>query len=117
MQLIIPQFKRYIVRSPKDGQFFFGILLNVWKRCLDHITNPYPINTLRPRQNGRHFADDIFKCIFLNENVLIPIKISLKYVPKGPNNNIPALFQIMAWRRLGGKPLSEQYMRRPTSMS
>ena len=27
------------------------------------------IITLRPRQNGRHFADDIFKCIFLNENV------------------------------------------------
>ena len=26
------------------------------------------LNTLRPRQNGRHFADDIFKCIFLNEN-------------------------------------------------
>ena len=27
------------------------------------------INTLRPGQNGRHFADDILKCIFLNENV------------------------------------------------
>ena len=27
------------------------------------------INTLRPRQNGRDFADDIIKCIFLNENV------------------------------------------------
>ena len=26
-------------------------------------------NTLRPRQDGRHFPDDIFKCIFLNENV------------------------------------------------
>ena len=39
------------------------------------------INTLRPRQNGRHFADDIFECIFLNENVCIPIKISLKFVP------------------------------------
>ena len=26
-------------------------------------------NTLRPRQNGRYFADDIFKCILLNENV------------------------------------------------
>ena len=41
------------------------------------------LNTLRPRQNGRHFADDIFKCIFLNENVWIPIEISLKFVPKG----------------------------------
>ena len=48
-------------------------------------------NTLRPRQNGRHFADDIFKCIFLNENVWIPIEISLKFVPKGPVDNIPAL--------------------------
>ena len=48
-------------------------------------------NTLRPRQNGRHFADDILKCIFLNENVWIPIAISLKFVPKGPIDNIPAL--------------------------
>ena len=68
------------------------------------------VNTLRPRQNGRHFADDIFKCIFLNENVLIPIKISLKFVPKGPINNIPALVLIMAWRRPGHKPLSEPMM-------
>ena len=41
--------------------------------------------------NGRHFSDDIFKCIFLNENVFISIKISLKFVPKGQINNIPAL--------------------------
>ena len=49
------------------------------------------INTLRLRQNGRHFPDDIFKCIFLNENVLILIKISLKFVPKGQIHNIRAL--------------------------
>ena len=47
-------------------------------------------NSLRPRQNGRHFPDDTFKHIFLNENVRISIKISLKFVPKGPINNIPA---------------------------
>ena len=41
--------------------------------------------------NGRHFPDDIFKCIFLNGNVLISIKFSLKFVPKGQMNNIPAL--------------------------
>ena len=52
---------------------------------------PHCFNTLRPRQNGRHFADDILKCIFLNENVWIPIEISLKFVPKGPIDNIPAL--------------------------
>ena len=64
-------------------------------------------NTLRPRPNGRHFPDDIFKWIFLNENECISIKISLKLVPRGPISNIPALVQIMAWRRSGDKPLSE----------
>ena len=64
-------------------------------------------NTQRPRQNGRHFADDTFKCIFLKENVWIPITIWLGFVPKGPINNIQALVQIMAWRRSGDKPLSE----------
>ena len=67
-------------------------------------------NTLRPRQDGRHFPDDIFKCIFLYENVLISIKISLKFVPKSPIDNIPALVQIMAWRRPGDKQLSEPMM-------
>ena len=68
------------------------------------------VNTLRPRQNGRHFADDTFNRIFVNENVRISIEFSLKFVPKGPINNIPALVQIMAWRRLGDKPLSEPVM-------
>ena len=54
------------------------------------------INTFRPRQDGRHFPDDIFNYIFLNENAWISIKISLKFVPKGPVNNIPSSVQIMA---------------------
>ena len=67
--------------------------------------------TVRPRRNEQHFAGDIFKRIFFNENVWISIKkISLKFVPKGPINNIPALVQIMAWRRSGDKPLSEPMM-------
>ena len=64
-------------------------------------------NTLRPRQNGHHFPDDTFKRIFLNENIRISTQISLKFVPKGPINNVRALVQIMAWRRPGDKPLSE----------
>ena len=60
--------------------------------------------------NGRCFADDIFKWIFLNKSVWIPIRISLKFVPNGPINKIPALVQIMAWRRPGDKPLSEPIM-------
>ena len=67
-------------------------------------------NTLRPRQNGRHFADDIFKCIFLNENVWISLNISLNFAPRFRINNIPALLQIMAWRRSGDKPISKPMM-------
>ena len=69
-------------------------------------------NTSRPRQNGRHFPDDIFKCIFLNENVWISIRILSKFVPQGPINIIPSLVQIMAWCRPGDKPLSETMMPR-----
>ena len=39
------------------------------------LANTEHLNTLRPREDGRHFPDDIFKCIFLNENVYISIKI------------------------------------------
>ena len=35
---------------------------NIMYNCNAH-------NTLGPKQDGRHFPDDIFKCIFLNENV------------------------------------------------
>ena len=51
-----------------------------------------------------------FKCIFFNENVWILLCISLKFVPKFRINNIPSLFQIMAWRWPSNKPLSEQMM-------
>ena len=40
----------------------------------------------------------------------ISIKISLKFVPRCPISNIPALVQIMDWRRPGDKPLSEPMM-------
>ena len=64
---------------------------------------------------GRDEMDNIsqttFSNIFIfNGNVWISIKISLKFVPKGPIYNIPALVQIMAWRRPGDKPLSEPMM-------
>ena len=68
------------------------------------------LNTLRPRQNGRHFADEVFKCIFLNENVWTSHNISLNFAPKFRINNILALVQIIAWRRSGDKPLSEPMM-------
>ena len=70
----------------------------------------YIINSLSPRQNGRHFPGDICKCIFLYENIWILIKISLKVVPSDPINNIPALVQIMAWHLSDDEPWSEPMM-------
>ena len=49
------------------------------------------INSSPPGQNGRYFADGIFRCVFVNEKFCILISISLKFLPKGPIDNIPAL--------------------------
>ena len=56
---------------------------------------------------GRYFAEDIFKCIFMNEKFCILIQISLQFVPKGLIDNKTAVVQIMAWRRTVDKPLPE----------
>ena len=61
------------------------------------------------RQNDNHFAD-IFKCIFLNENVWISNKISLKFVPCGQIDDKSALVRTVAWCRTDDKPLSEPTM-------
>ena len=86
------------------------ILVVICRELLKAVAVQCCLNTLRPRPNGRHLADDIFKCIFRNENVWISINISLKVVTMGLIDNIPALVQIMAWRRSGDKPLSEPMM-------
>ena len=123
------QMSDLITYPPRNGRFFVGIA-NLWM-LVSRVDSPgvilkfkvYPIeyvpgllffvftcNRLRPRQNGRHFPDDILKWIFLNENVWILNKVSLKFVTRTPINNIPALFQIVAWHRPGDKPLSEPVM-------
>ena len=85
---------------------------DVWISCdIPHSTcrlqlDLIALNALKPGQNGRHFPYDIFKCIFLNENVNISINISVKFAPVGSANYIPALVQIMAWRRPRDKSLS-----------
>ena len=89
-------------------QIFHYFNWSVWE--IEYPDANFVINTLRQRQNWHNFADDIFKCIFLNENIWISLNISQKYVPKVWINNIPALVQIMAWCRPGNKPLSEQMM-------
>ena len=64
------------------------------------------VNTMRPRQYDKLFADDIIKGIFINENFHFSIQIRLKYVPMGPFTNRSTLVQIMVWCRSGDKSLS-----------
>ena len=69
--------------------------------------------------------NDIFKCIFLNENVLISIKISLNFILKVQIGNKSALVRVVAWWRSGDKPLpapmitqfNDTYMRHSASVS
>ena len=65
------------------------------------------VNWSPPGQNGGNLADYIFKCIFINEKFYISIQISLKFVPRAPIDNKPALVEVMAWRRTGDKSLLE----------
>ena len=78
----------------------------LWLGTMQPVTAGH-VNKLRPRQNGCQFADDVYIVIFVNWNWCVLIKISLKYVLKGPIDNNPALIWIMAWRWTGYKPLSE----------
>ena len=71
---------------------------SLWWHSWDFISSP-------PGQNGHHFTYNIFRCIFVNEKYSILIKISLKFVPKGPNDNNPVLVQITAWCQIGDKSL------------
>ena len=68
------------------------------------------LNSYPPGQSVRHFANNIFKCIFLNENVRIFIQFSLTFVPKGHVNNKSAFVLVMACRLFGNKPLPEPMM-------
>ena len=54
------------------------------------------------------FPDHIFRWTSFHEIVWISITIALKFVPKGPIRNIPALVQIIAWHQSDDKPLPEQ---------
>ena len=109
MKIDFIEFHRNLISRVQQATSHY---LNQWLSLLRPVcvTGTWWVNSLRPRQNGRLFADDIFKCIFLNENARISLKISLKFVPKVRINDIPTLVQIMAWRRPGDKPLSEPMM-------
>ena len=77
------------------------------------FTKPQSVNSSPPGQILANnifkciLANNIFKCIFLNENDRIQIQILLKFVPRSPIDNKPALAWVMAWHWTGDKPLPE----------
>ena len=91
------------IRLPSDLYFLCPICF-----CWILLRNSRSINdTFRLRQNGRQFHN-MFKCIFLNENISISNKISLKFVLKGPIDKIvsdnglaPAMRQAIIWNNDG----------------
>ena len=115
--------RRHIYFCPRSRIYFFTIYMNsLCQRCA--LLNPTTkfekvveiktavswLNTLRPRQNCRHFADVIFRSICFNETVQMSLNISLRFVPKVRFNNTPAVVQVMAWGWAGTKQLSEPVM-------
>ena len=70
------------------GWWFETLSCPLWRHC--NVKYPFYgemlhrdiFNSSLPGQDGRHFADDIFKRIFVNEKFCILITISLKFVPQ-----------------------------------
>ena len=67
-----------------------------------------------PAQNYWHQADDIFKCILLNENYYILIQFLLKFISQGPIDKKSSLAEVTAWRLISAKPLPKPMMTQPT---
>ena len=94
----------FLINKEAKKQGFLRYITNIWVSFFMRTYSPklaqiymfqFNVNTMKPRQNYCHFTDDIFTCIFFNENAWISLKISLKFVLKFQFNNIPALDQKM----------------------
>ena len=69
---------------------FGDAIMRPYHHVTGGLANP-PLTHLGWDKMAATLADDTFKCKFVNENILISITISLKFVPKGPINNMSAL--------------------------
>ena len=85
--------------------FFIAVFFSIYR---SHTARP--LTHWGRDQMAAIFLTTYSNGFFVNDNAWISINISLKFVPRGPINNIPALVQIMAWRRPGDKLLSEPMM-------
>ena len=82
----------------------FGVVCHL-NQTFDHcIAGNWGRDKLPP------FRSQHFQMHVLEWNVWNELTISLKFVSKVQNNNIPALVQIRAWCRSGDKPLSDSMM-------
>ena len=81
---------------------------------MDKLLIHAAVNSSSAEQISRHIAD-IFKCIFLDEkgHFLPKFHWSL-FIAKGPTDNDLPMISIMAWYRIGDKPLSEPMLTRVT---
>ena len=66
------------------------------KSQFDKFVPPNVIDSFRPERNGRYFADDIFKSIFLNENLRILVQNSVDNISEWQIVNVlmPLLIEI-----------------------
>ena len=86
---------------------FSGPSMFACVHCLYWLT----LNSSPPEQNGCHFADDVFKYIFVDEK---SSQILLKFVPEGPIDNNTALVQVLGTRQAASHYLNQCYL--PSSL-
>ena len=91
----------------QTGFFYvvYGYTLTSWWIVVIYVNISF--NSSRLGQNDHYFGRWQFQMHFFYENDVIPLRISLKFVPRSPINNKPALVQVIAWHQTGDKPLPE----------
>ena len=89
--------KTQISRNTYEANSTWWYSLNVIISMIIYEVAADSIKTLHPRQNGHHFADNIFNFISLYLICCILMQISRKNAQRSPVNNKPALVHIMAW--------------------
>ena len=92
-------------------QIHWLVLVRQWlgdEHAISHNLEQCYFNWCSPGQNGHNISRRHVQMHFREWKILI--NISLKLISKGQINNIPASVQIMAWCRIGDKPLSEPMM-------
>ena len=84
---------------------YYIITSYIWSNGLETYTDSHDCKMrLETETKVPHYAEKIFKLTSWYETCWIIT--SLKFIRKGPFNNTSTLVQIMAWRRVDTKPLT-----------